>query len=73
MTDILFVTVPKLNVEGPILAVAQLNGAVKKAGFTSNFLDFNAWFHNKTIDTDYSYIWNVSDNTLIDKKAKLYG
>lgn len=67
MTDILFVTVPKLNVEGPILAVAQLNGAVKKAGFTSNFLDFNAWLHNKTIDTDYSYIWNVSDNTLIDK------
>jgi len=69
--DILFMTVPKLEVQGPILAVAQLNGCVKSAGYKSEFLDFNAWFYKQTIDTKMGYIWNVSDTTLIDKDLVL--
>lgn len=65
MTDILFLSLPKLNNDGPILSLAQLTASVKQAGFSASFLDFNAWLYNETKDTDLSYIWNTQDFTLI--------
>lgn len=69
MTDILFLSLPKLNNDGPILSLAQLTACAKQAGFSAAFLDFNAWLYNETKDTELSYIWNTQDFTLITNET----
>mgnify|MGYP001303633535 CR=1 FL=1 len=70
MTDIVFISIPKLQTKGPILSITQLKACVKEAGFTSTCYDFNIWLYNKTKDTELGYIWKVLDNTLITEKIK---
>lgn len=66
--DIVLLSVPKLLPNGPLLSLAQLNSVIKHSGFSSKFLDFNAWLYQKTNNTEFSYIWDVTDFTFIDPK-----
>tara|TARA_B100001250_G_C19816502_1_gene798727 strand:+ start:4878 stop:6524 length:1647 start_codon:yes stop_codon:yes gene_type:complete len=70
MTDIIFLSIPKLEVKGPILAITQLTACAKEAGFSAKAIDFNEWLYNQTKDTSLSHIWDIMDRTLLSDDIK---
>lgn len=62
-TDIVLITSPKIQINGPLLALAQLKSAVAKSGFSCKTLDFNAWLYHQTIQTELGYVWETTDET----------
>jgi gliding motility-associated-like protein len=67
-TDIVIVSSPKIQINGPLLALAQLKSAVTKSGFSCKTLDFNAWLYHQTIHTDLGYVWETTDETFSNLK-----
>ena len=68
--DIVFITVPKFEVQSPLIGPAALKAVVEKAGYTSKCFDFNVELWNKVKDK-YAHCWLENDQTLIkDKKFK---
>ena len=65
MTDIIFLAVPKLLFNGPILSIHLLKACAVKAGFNARTADFNAWFANETKGTSLHEAWTNSDNNLL--------
>jgi radical SAM superfamily enzyme YgiQ (UPF0313 family) len=65
MTDIIFLSVPKLQVQGPILSIHLLKACAIEAGFSARSADFNAWFANETKGTLLHEAWTNSDNNLL--------
>ena len=63
---IVLLSLPKLIVDGPLLSLGQLTSIIKSNGFECKFLDFNAWLYHKTINSEFGYIWDTTDNTLIE-------
>lgn len=68
MTDIALISLPKLEIKAPLLALGQLKSCVESNGFTCKTFDFNMWLYQKTKDTDLNNIWDPLDNTLLDEE-----
>ena len=70
MTDIFFLSVPKLQLQGPILSIHLLKACAIEAGFSARSADFNAWFANETKGTSLHEAWtNPDNNLLVDSDA----
>lgn len=67
-TDIVIISSPKLQINGPLLSLAQLKSVIIAAGFSCKSLDFNVWLYHQMIHTDMAYVWETTDNTFIDNK-----
>lgn len=67
MTDIVLISLPKLDTRAPLLSLGQLKSSVQTGGFSCKTFDFNMWLYQKTKKTELSYIWDSLDNTLIDE------
>ena len=65
MTDIIFLAVPKLRVDGPILSIHLLKACAIEAGFSARSADFNAWFKNEAKGTTLHEAWTNPDNNLL--------
>lgn len=65
MTDIVFLSVPKLQLKGPILSIHLLKACVIQAGFSAKALDFNAWFANQVKGTSLYECWTNPDNKIL--------
>lgn len=64
--DVVFLVIPKLKTDGPILGPAQLKSCLAQSGWTSWIADFNQQLYLKTKNTDLAYIWSALDRTLVD-------
>lgn len=65
--DIVFITMPKFEVQSPLIGPAALKAVVEEHGYTSKCIDFNVKFWNIVKDK-YAYLWLNNDQTLINKK-----
>ena len=68
MTDIVFLSVPKLQLKGPILSIHLLKACAVQAGFSARALDFNAWFANQVKDTSLYECWTNPDNKILSDR-----
>lgn len=67
MTDIALVSLPKLEIKAPLLALGQLKSCVEAHGFSCKTFDMNMWLYQKTKDNSLARIWDPLDNTLLDE------
>lgn len=68
MTDIALISLPKLDIKAPLLALGQLKSCVESNGFVCKTFDFNMWLYQNTKNTELSTIWDPLDSTLTDEK-----
>lgn len=67
MVDIVLLSLPKLQLNSPLLALAQLKAQIENNNFTCKTFDFNRWLYENTKETILEHIWNDLDNTLFDE------
>ena len=64
--DIVFISIPKFEVQSPLIGPAALKAVVEYHGYTSQCIDFNVEFWNAVKD-EYAHLWLDNDQTLINK------
>jgi radical SAM superfamily enzyme YgiQ (UPF0313 family) len=64
--DVVFLVIPKLKTDSPILGPAQLKSCLAQSGWSSFIADFNQYLYLQTKKTNLAYIWSALDRTLVD-------
>jgi radical SAM superfamily enzyme YgiQ (UPF0313 family) len=66
MYDFCIFNVPKMDLRAPSIGLAQLNGSVKHAGYTSTTFDLNILLWRELVQQGYGHWWTYTDDTLVD-------
>lgn len=66
--DFCIFNVPKMDLRAPSIGLAQLNGSVKGAGFSSKAFDLNVLLWRELSKIGYGKFWLYSDTTFVDAK-----
>ena len=65
--DILLLSIPRLELRGPLCGPALIKAVTEEAGYKSQYVDLNIDLWQRLESQGYTYLWGKDDNTFYDQ------